>query len=523
MKRKILILLVALITVFVGCFSAGCGGQSSACDCDKHGGNNGSDSARDNTTNNEDKLSPLAYFSFDKVDDNGNYYDEISGKAAALSGNLAQTDGKNGNAVYFDGKSKLTLYTSMPKGNAEHTIAAWIKIDKSKFTSNSENVVAGWGEYTQSSDTRLMVYHEQFCVTSFGVFTMYPIANALSDKWIHFALTYDGSQYVMYVNGIKTRVVSAPSGINIKNSPLYIGGFSGDSLGFIGAIDQLYVFDKSLNETQLNKYINDKGDFEVKKPDNKLPQATDEKVFDATNFSEIGWNDFVYDKYSGTKLKFAIKLPDNYDKTKKYPLIMFYHGDGSNGATTESVYTGSEFTAPLRAMQEQGECIVVVPVTGKPWLGVPNDVNTVYPYRIYDMDNDAVPTNDLLASESLTDYCADNLAVDKGRIYLCGYSRGAMASWYLLAKNPNKYAAGILCSGMGDPTICERFKNVPIWLFMGTSDPLVSYSDMKEIFDAYKKAGGNGRFTACTGAGHDVSSWLFNQEDLVEWLFSHKN
>ena len=93
MKRKILILLVALITIFVLCFSVGCNGQSSPCDCDKHGGNSGSDSASDNTPDNEDKTSPLAYFSFDKVDDNGNYYDEISGKATDLSGNLVQTDG----------------------------------------------------------------------------------------------------------------------------------------------------------------------------------------------------------------------------------------------------------------------------------------------------------------------------------------------------------------------------------------------------------------------------------------------
>lgn len=509
MKLKIISLLMAIISIFAVCFSVGCNKTSSECRCE-----NGKDS------NETEDRTPISYFSFDKTDINGNYYDEISGKAALSQGNVVQTDGKRGKALLFDGNSKLSLSTLLPTGNAEHSIAAWIKIDKNELTANGENVVAGWGEYTSLSDTRLMVYHKQFCVTSFNVYTMYPISNAFDDKWMHFALTYDGSRYVMYINGIKTRTVAASNGINIKNSPLYIGGFSSNSLGFVGAIDQLYVFDKSLNETEISTYMNDKGNFKTKQADNELPQ-TDEKIFDASNYAEVGWNEFVYD-YNGTKLKFAIKLPDNYNKNKKYPLIVFYHGDGSNGASAESVYTGSEFSAPLRAMQEGKECVVIVPVTGKPWLSVPNDVNTVYPYRIYDMENEAVPSEDLIASTSLTDYCSDNLAVDKSRIYLCGYSRGMMASWYLLSRYADKYAAAVLCSGMGDPRISESYKNVPIWMFMGTSDPLVSFSDMKQIYDAYEEAGGDGRFTACTGAGHDVSEWIYKEDDLIEWLFEQK-
>lgn len=246
-----------------------------------------------------------------------------------------------------------------------------------------------------------------------------------------------------------------------------------------------------------------------------------EKVFNAKNHIKIGWNDFIYEN-DEIKLKFVIRLPDNYDKNKKYPLIVFYHGDGSNGASTESVYTGNEFIVPLRAIQERKECIIIVPVTKKPWLSVPNDINTIYPYRIYDMEKEAIPSNDLITSISLTDYCITNLAVDKTRIYLCGYSRGMMASWYLLSQYNHKYAAAVLCSGMGDPKISNNYKNIPIWMFMGTSDPLVSFLDMKKIYDAYEKAGGNGRFTVCTNAEHDVSEWLYKEKDLINWLFEQR-
>ena len=247
----------------------------------------------------------------------------------------------------------------------------------------------------------------------------------------------------------------------------------------------------------------------------------EDNIFNVKNYSKTGWNDFVY-AHGETKLNFAIRLPDGYDKTKKYPLVVFYHGDGSNGKTAESVYTGGEFTAVQRALQENGQFIALVPVATKPWLGVPNDGGTVYPYRIYDMDKDAKPSEELIAADNLTDVCIENLAVDESRVYLCGYSRGTMASWYLLSQSPDKFAAAVLCCGMGDPKITERFKKVPVWLFMGTDDPLVSYRDMKEIYDSYENNGGKGRFTACSGAGHDLSAWLFNQTDIVDWLFAQK-
>ena len=509
MKRKVSFLSVITLTFAVLLIFAACNTQSDVCRCEN------------NQENNTGDLSPSVYFSFDAKDANGNYYDEISGKAALSNGSLSESEGQSGKAVCFDGKSKIVYPGVLPSGNTAHTIIARIKTAVNDLAENGENVIAGWGEYSQLSDTRIMIYRKQFCVTSYGVFTVYPISDAMNSKWINFALTYDGNKFIMYINGVKTRVVTASNGIALKKSPLYIGGFANDALGFKGEIDALYVFDKCLNEREINKYMNDKGDFEVKKPENNIPLLDEDNIFNVKNCSETGWNDFVY-AHGETKLNFAIRLPDGYDKTKKYPLVVFYHGDGSNGKTAESVYTGGEFTAVQRALQENGQFIALVPVATKPWLGVPNDVGTVYPYRIYDMDKEGKPGEELIAADNLTDVCMENLAVDESRVYLCGYSRGTMASWYLLSQSPDKFAAAVLCCGMGDPKITERFKKVPVWLFMGTDDPLVSYRDMKEIYDSYENNGGKGRFTACSGAGHDLSAWLFNQTDIVDWLFAQK-
>lgn len=113
-------------------------------------------------------------------------------------------------------------------------------------------------------------------VTSEGTVS-YPISDAMNSKWVSFALTYDGNKFIMYINGVKTRVVTASNGIDLKKSPLYIGGFANDALGFKGEIDSLYIFSKCLNEREINKYMNNKGDFEVKKPENNIARKTERK------------------------------------------------------------------------------------------------------------------------------------------------------------------------------------------------------------------------------------------------------
>ena len=37
----------------------------------------------------------------------------------------------------------------------------------------------------------------------------------------------------------------------------------------------------------------------------------------------------------GYSLPYRILLPENYDKTKKYPLVLFLHGRGESGADNE--------------------------------------------------------------------------------------------------------------------------------------------------------------------------------------------
>lgn len=483
------------------------------------GGDVDPDHGQDNPVdNNQD--APIAYFSFDSLDSNGNYYNEADGRAAASFGNPIQdNDGKNGSAVYFDGESYLSLKEDLPRGNSAHTIAAWVMLDYSIIGNNTENCIAGWGNYTHLQDTRLMIYHKQYCVTSYDVYAMYPLVKNADINWYHVALTYDGYQYTFYLNGVECAVATASEGINIQDSFLYIGGFN-DGLKFGGFMDDLYVFDKALDRNDLVKCMNNTYEFEKHSADNQQPETGAANVFDAaTSVLEAGVNEFVYENDSCT-VPFEIVMPDNYDSSKEYPLMLFLHGDGSNGSTPKAVRLGGEATLVRRSLVESGEdFIAIIPCASSPWLVVPNDTNTVYPYRSYSMD-DATPSDQLLAVVELLNDVIDNLAVDEDRVYLAGYSRGTMASWYLLSEMPEKFAACVVCSGAGDPSISYKFANVPLWLFMGDADSLVDLNGIKSIFDNYQQSGGNGVFSICRNGGHGLEAFLYAENNLVEWVFS---
>ncbi len=510
LKRYFIVLLSIVFSIALLCACASGGNQES--------NNNSQEDSQPTQQTQQEK--PLVYFSFDEVDQNGNFYDCISGDASKSFGQPLRVSGKNGNALKIrDAQTYLSFVTDLPNKNQAHTIMAWIKLDLSRINASSENVIAGWGNYTQFQDTRLMLYHNEICVTSFGVFTTYPIPHDANEKWYHVALTYDESDYCMYVNGIKVKTVSAPNALNIQQTPLYIGGFGENFLNFSGDIDDLYVLDKVLDRSEIVKYKNSEVKFEMAKPNNKQPKDSTVESFDSKN-SKLsgGWNEFIYSD-GVDSVPFKIFMPDNYDKNKKYPVILFLHGDGSNGATVDTVIQGTESTVVKRALIEGEDCIAIVPVARSPWLVVPNDKNVVYPYKKYSMQ-DAAPSNQLLAVEKLLVDCIENLAIDASRVYLAGYSRGTMAIWYLLQKTPERYAAATVCCGAGDPDVAYKFKDVPIWVFMGNADPLVSFNDIQAIFDAYEQEGGNGEFTVCQGGNHDVSRWLFAEKNLINWLFS---
>ncbi len=471
---------------------------------------------------------PIIHFSFDEKDANGRYYDEISGDAAYQIGDIEEVDANEGKAAHFNGESSLSLDSDfLPKKNSPHTIMATVHIDEDDINSGSENVIAGWGEYRHLSDTRLMIYHGRLCITSFDVCNFCDIPQEMKDGFVNLTMVYDGKYYLLYIDGTYEMTATAQNGINMAESPLYIGGFGANILNYKGDIDSVYVFDKALEEEEIMTYVDNKAIVKKASPNNNEPTRNGVEIFNvnSSEFTEGSWNEFQY-VLGNTILPIQIYIPSDYDGNTKFRFLTFLHGDGSNGQSVESIINGGEAITVQRTISEYEDTIILVASAGAPWLGVPNDSSpesTKYPYKNYDMYNEGNPSNYLLALDQLMWDMQNNLPIKEDEVYVSGYSRGSMGVWWLLATYPNRFASAICCCGQGDPLLANTLRETPLWVFHGSIDNLVDLQGIRNVVNAVEAENGDIRLTVYNGAGHSMTNQLQRETDLLNWLYSYTN
>jgi len=68
------------------------------------------------------------------------------------------------------------------------------------------------------------------------------------NTWTHLAATYDGSTFVLYMNGVQVGSTAVTGGITTSNGVLHIGGnavWGGEY--FAGLIDEVRIYSRALN------------------------------------------------------------------------------------------------------------------------------------------------------------------------------------------------------------------------------------------------------------------------------------
>ena len=200
-------------------------------------------------------------------------------------------------------------------------------------------------------------------------------------------------------------------------------------------------------------------------------------------------------------LKYVLYYPKDYDlnKKEKYPLMLFLHGGGESGDSLALV----KRNGPLMLVDQQGKqfpFLILAPQN---------------PHKDKWWDTKAI-------MELLNTVIADN-RVDTNRIYLTGLSRGGGASWQLAVEYPKKFAALAVVCGMAPvPYAGWLDKNLPIWVFHGTADPLIPISGAIEMVNKLKGLGHEVKLTSYEGVGHNSWGRAYREPELYEWFMKQK-
>lgn len=241
-------------------------------------------------------------------------------------------------------------------------------------------------------------------------------------------------------------------------------------------------------------------------------------VWAQTEFNDYKKEIFIQKEDS---LKFRILFPLNFDKNKKYPLVLFLHGAGERGSDNEAqLRNGGEFFLNKR---EEFPAIVIFPQAPREdyWANV--DVNReVIPFE-FNFKNEEEPTKALHLVMALLSSITEENYIDRDRIYVGGLSMGGMGTYELLSRKPAMFAAAFTICGGADPAIVRKYpEGFNIWIFHGEKDDIVVPEFSKTMAREINSAGGNAKLSLYPNDNHNSWDSAFAEPYLLPWLFSNQ-
>ena len=226
---------------------------------------------------------------------------------------------------------------------------------------------------------------------------------------------------------------------------------------------------------------------------------------------------------AGNILPYRMLYPENYDKNKKYPLILFLHGAGERGNDNEKQLIHGARLFVTETNRKAFPAIVLIPQCPEDsyWASVKIDRST-QPYKI-DFDYNASPQWPLVAANELVKKVANEEAVDKSRIYITGLSMGGMGTFESVYRYPELYAAALPICGGGDTNLYDkRVRKTAFWIFHGTDDSVVDVKLSRDMQTKLKSLKVENKYSEYPGVNHNSWDNAFADPAFLSWAFTHK-
>lgn len=305
---------------------------------------------------------------------------------------------------------------------------------------------------------------------------------------------------------------------------------------------EVYAYDLSSQDPADYTAVNEAVAFAEKFEGNVTNYTTIQAAIDAVNYDKKDSEQAVVDGYATAiynavknatidqnamtqaltytdetaSMPYRLYVPENYDASKKYPVIVLLHGAGERG-TNNIAQLVHVFDDLFKIHPATWDSIIIAPQcpSGKRW------VETDWANGNY--DSSLIPEQQLGTVMKILETVKTQYSTDTDRTYAMGLSMGGFGTWNLLMNHSDVFAAGVPICGGADHRKADIMKDVPVWTFHGTADPTVPYAGTETMVNAIKKAGGQKiTFTTYDGAGHNVWKSAAETEGLIDWLFAQK-
>jgi predicted peptidase len=215
-------------------------------------------------------------------------------------------------------------------------------------------------------------------------------------------------------------------------------------------------------------------------------------------------------------MPYLLLKPLNFDSSKSYPLILFLHGSGERGHDNKRTVTHIESLLTADSNRIVFPAFVLVPQcdTGHRWVEVD--------WKALSHTQPTEPSKYMRLSIELLHEIESRFPIDPKRIYVTGLSMGGFGTWDIIARLPNKFAAAAPVCGGGDIETAAVIKNIPIWIFHGSTDKVVKASRSNDMYEALKKVDGDVKYSEYQEVGHDSWKPAYREPDFLKWMFGQR-
>lgn len=183
------------------------------------------------------------------------------------------------------------------------------------------------------------------------------------------------------------------------------------------------------------------------------------------------------DSKTGVTLKYNLYIPENYDKSKSYPMVNFIPDDSVTGRSTKTGLTqgyGGTIWA-TSSEQKKHASFVLVPVFSTSTIsgGVGQSGSAVVKKNVQTY-------LDLLKS------LEGKYSINQDRLYATGQSMGGMTMFYLNSHYPSLFAATLYTSSQWDVKQLAALKNQKFFYIASSGDSRAS-AGQKDLMAYFKK------------------------------------
>jgi predicted peptidase len=225
-------------------------------------------------------------------------------------------------------------------------------------------------------------------------------------------------------------------------------------------------------------------------------------------------------------LPYRLLLPEGYDPSKEYPLVLFLHGAGERGSDNEKQLTHGARLFLQPHIRSQLPAIVVFPQCPGPsyWAAVTFSYDSINKRRGFYFPEEVEPSSAMVMLQLLWYNLHRQFNIRNDQQYVMGLSMGGMGTFELVKRMPNTFAAAIPICGGSSTANAKYMKGTAFWIHHGDADGVVPVQLSRDMATALQQfySASDMMLTIYPGVNHNSWDNALADPQLLPWLFSQK-